>query len=358
MITIEQYHQSAQAKGASDLYLSVGSRPRLKIDGRLRSLTAYPPVDGPQMHALVEAVFSTGPPPTNEGSLDRITAYTVPGQGRLRVVLAQAHDGVTLACRLIPPTVPAFETLGLPNVLQRLVEAPRGLVLVVGRAGSGKSTTLAALIDTINTRFCKSIVTIEQPIEFVHTNKRSMVDQIDCARCDTCPAELGRSGFLKAADVVLLDGLKNRGGLSTGLALAARGMLVFVAVESNGGAAEVLKRMLDGFPAAKRGDQRRLLARTLRGVAWQHLLPLKEPPGYRPAVEVLLNDSAVSGLIGRPGSLHLVRPTMAAGRAKGMRTMHQALEAIKQESVVEDAVVATFERTMLTHYVYPVARAF
>jgi twitching motility protein PilT len=358
MITIQQYHQAAQKQGASDLYLSVGSRPRLKINGRLLPLMAFPPVDGLQMQSLLEVVFATDPLPATDDHLDRIITHTIHGQGRLRIVLSHTRRGMALACRLIPLAVPAFETLGLPDTLKHLVDIPHGLVLVIGRAGSGKSTTLAALVDVINTRFSKFIVTVEHPVEFHHKNKRSVVEQIDCGLSRPHPAELDHSGVLKTADVVLLDGLKTRHGLPLGLSLAAGGKLALVAVESNGGAAEVLKRMLDGFPAAERDIQRRLLARNLRGAAWQHLLPLKDASGRRPAVEILLNDTVVSGLIGRLEGLHLVRPTMAAGRAKGMRTMHQALEAIKQQSVVDEAVLRTFERTMLTHYVYPAQRAF
>jgi twitching motility protein PilT len=156
----------------------------------------------------------------------------------------------------------------------------------------------------------------------------------------------------------MVDGLKTRDSISLGLGAAAGGRLALVAVESNGGAAEMLKRIVDGFPARERENQRRLLAQTLRGAVWQHLLPLKNSQGYRPAVEVLLNDPMISGLISRYGALHLVRPTMAAGRANGMQTMHQALETLKKESAVDEDVIATFENTMLAYYVYPVTRSF
>jgi twitching motility protein PilT len=254
--------------------------------------------------------------------------------------------------------VPAFGTLGLPNVLKRIVTAKRGLVLVIGPAGSGKTTTLAALIDYINSRFRKSIVTIEQPVEFVHRNKLSIIEQIECEDRGMRPSELGHPGIAEAADVIMVDGLINSASLSLGLGAAARGALALVAVESNGGAAEVLKRIVDAFPAAERQNQRRLLAQTLRGAVWQHLLPLKGPAGYRPAVEVLVNDPVISGLIDRSGALHLVRPTMAAGRARGMQTMHQALETLRQESGVEEDVIAAFENTMLAYYVYSAAKAF
>ena len=358
MVTIQEYFKAAQEKSASDVYLSVGSHPWLKIGSRLQSLTAYPVVGKAQMQALVQEVFSANQLQKFEVRPDLTGTYTIKGQGRLRVILAQGRNGLTMACRLIPPAVPAFETLGLPDALKRLVNAKRGLVLVIGPAGSGKTTTLAALIDYINTHFRKSIVTIEQPPEFVHKNKLSFIEQIDCDEGRLRPEELEHSSILKATDVIMVDGLKNSDSISLGLCAAARGTLALVAVESNGGAAEMLKRILDGFPATERENQRRLLARMLRGAVWQHLLPLKDSAGYRPAVEVLVNDPVISSLISRSGALHLVRPTMAAGRAKGMQTMHQALETLKQESVVDEDVIATFENTMLANYVYPATRAF
>ena len=192
----------------------------------------------------------------------------------------------------------------------------------------------------------------------MHTNNQSYIEQIqphdDGIRFD----KLWHRGFLQTADVIVLDGLQNSETVSLGLLAAAEGLLVLAALESNGGVAEVLKNIFDVCPLAERENQRRLLARTLRGAIWQHLFPLKNSPGFKPAIEVLINDRVISHLISQPGDLHLVRPTMAAGRVKGMQTMHQALETLKQKSLVQEEIIASFEDTMLAYYIYPVKEAF
>ena len=221
MTTIPEYFKAAQEKNASDVYLSAGSRPWLKIRGRLQPLATCPVVSKAHMQALVREVFAAKGVQSFNVPPDLTGTYTIEGRGRLRVILVQGRNGLTMACRLIPPAVPALEKLGLPDTLKRLVTAKGGLVLVIGPSGSGKTTTLAALIDYINTSFRKSIVTIGHPVEFVHKNKLSFIEQIDCAECRLHPEAPEHSDILKAADVIMVDGLKNSDSISLGLSAAA-----------------------------------------------------------------------------------------------------------------------------------------
>ena len=358
MVTMSEYFQVAQKKKASDIYFSVGSCPWLKINGELHPLDTHPVLKESEMEGLAREVLAPEQLQNLEERHDTISAYTIQGLGRLRIVLSEGQGGLAMACRLIPLEVPKFEALGLPPILKRLVSTGSGLILVIGSAGSGKTTTLASLINHINNSSQKSIVTIERPVEFLHTNNLSYIEQIQPHDIGVRFDKLWHAGFLKTADVIVIDGLKNSETVSLGLSAAAKGLMVLAALESNGGVAEVLKNIFDAFPLAERENQRRLLARTLRGAIWQHLFPVKSTPGFKPAVEVLINDRVISHLISQPGNLHLVRPTMAAGRIKGMQTMHQALETLRQESLVKEKIISSFEDSMLAYYVYPVKEAF
>ena len=358
MVTMSEYFQIAQEKKASDIYFNVGSCPWLRINGELHPLNTHPVLMGAEIEELARTVLAPELLQNFEARQDIIGAYTIRSLGRLRIILSEGRDGLTMACRLIPLEVPNFQTLGLPSILKRLISAGSGLILVIGSAGSGKTTTLASLINHINNNSQKSIITIEQPAEFLHTNNRSYIEQIQPRDAGVRFDKMWHAGFLKTADVMVIDGLQNSETVSLGLSAAAKGLLVLAALESNGGVAEVLKNIFDACPLAERANQRRLLARTLRGAVWQHLFPVKSTPGFKPAVEVLINDSAISHLISQTGDLHLVRPTIAAGRVKGMQTMHQALETLRQESLVKEEIITSFEDAMLTYYVYPVREGF
>ena len=358
MVTMSEYFQVAQEKQASDIYFSVGSCPWLKINDELNPLNTHPVLKKSAIEGLAREVLAPEQMQNLEEHHDTISACTVQGLGRLRIILSEGRYGLTMACRLIPLEVPNFETLGLPPILKHLISAGSGLIFVIGSAGSGKTTTLASLINHINNSSQKSIIAIEQPAEFLHTNNRSYIEQIQPRDAGVRFDKMWHAGFLKTADVMVIDGLENSETVSLGLSAAAKGLMVLAALESNGGVAEVLKNIFDACPVAKRENQRRLLARTLCCAVWQHLLPLKSTPGFKPAVEVLINDRVISHLISQPGNLHLVRPTMAAGRVKGMQTMHQALETLRQKSLVKEGIIASFEDVMLSYYIYPVKEAF
>jgi twitching motility protein PilT len=358
MVKIKEYFQVAQKKNASDIYFNAGSRPWLKINGELHPLKAHPVLSEAEIEGLAREVLAPKKLPDFKAHQDMIGAYTIQGLGRLRIILSKGRNGLAMSCRLIPLEVPNFDTLGLPPILKRMVSAGSGLILVIGSAGSGKTTTIASLINHINNSSQKSIVTIEQPVEFVHTNNRSYIEQIQPHDAGIRFDKLWHAGFLQTADVIVLDGLQNSETVSLGLSAAAEGLLVLAALESNGGVTEALKNIFDACPLAGRENQRRLLARTLRGAIWQHLFPFEDKQGCQPAVEILINDRVISGLISQRGDLHLVRPTMAAGRVKGMQTMHQALEALKQKSLVQEEKITSFEDAMLAYYIYPVKEAF
>jgi len=358
MATIKEYFQVAQREKATDIYFSVGSPPLLKINGGLHPLKVHPDLSKTKIDELAREVLSPENLSEFESRREVVGARTIDGLGRLRVVLSDERKGPCMACRLIPLKIPEFDSLGLPPILKRMVSADGGLILVIGRAGSGKTTTLASLINHINHHFQKSIITIEQPVEFVHTNKQSVIEQIPFCYLGIPSEKRLSNAFMQTAEVLVMDGMQPEETIPTGLSAAAEGLLVLVSVASNGGVAEVLKRIIDAFPAAVRKNQRRLLAGVLCGAIWQHLFPLKDSKELTPAVEVLINDPVMTRLLSRDGELHLVRPTMAAGRFNGMQTMYQELNSLRKKSLVGEDIIDGFQNDMLTHYVYSAKAAF
>jgi len=356
MPTIGEFVSMALEHSATDIYFNPNTPPWLRIDGAMHLLQDHPLLDGEEIETLARQVLprlAAGPLPENA-----VGAVSLDGLCRLRVTLFTGNEGPSLSCRLISATVPDFQVLGLPRVLKKLATEPHGLLLLVGRAGSGKSSTLAALIDYINHHFQKSIVSIETPVEYVHNNKMSFIEQIPYHHTDARFDRIWHAGYLQTADVIAIDGLTPDEMISPALAAAAEGCLVMATLESNGGSAEVLEQVIHMESAARRDSRRLLLAATLRGVVWQHLFRRKTGERVQPAFEVLLNDQVISGLIGQPGRLHLIRPTMAAGRFKGMQTMRQALSELKAASDAHEGEIHAFERAMLAHYVRPVTARF
>ena len=358
MATIKEYFQVAQREKATDIYFSVGSPPFLKINGALKPLQKQRNLNKSKIVGLAREVLSSEKWSEFESRGELIDARTIQGLGRLRIVLANERRGPCMACRLIPLKIPEFDSLGLPTVLKRIVSADNGLILVIGRAGSGKTTTLASFINHINHHFQKSIITIEQPVEFIHTHKQSYIEQTPFFSTGTRHKKRLSHAFMQTADVLVIDGLQPEETIPAALSAAAQGLLVLVSMASNGGVAEVLKRIIDAFPATVRKNQRRLLTGVLRGAIWQHLFPLKNSLELTPAVEVLINDPVITRLLSRDGELHLVRPTMAAGRFNGMQTMYQELNSLRKKSLVGEDIIDGFQTAMLTHYVYSAKAAF
>ncbi|OQY51292.1 MAG: hypothetical protein B6240_00060 [Desulfobacteraceae bacterium 4572_87] len=358
MTHIKEYFRVAQQKKATDIYFSVGSPPFLKIKGGLHPLKPHPALSKTEIDALAREILSPGNLSVFESRREVIDARTIDGLGRLRIVFSDEHKGPCMACRLIPLKIPELDNLGLPPVLKHMVSGDGGLILVIGRAGSGKTTTLAALINHINHHFQKSILTLEQPVEFIHTNQQSYIEQIPLCSPDVLLEKYLSNAFMQTADVLVMDALQPEETIPAALSAASNGLLVLVSVASNGGVAEVLKRIMDAFPAGVRNNQRHLLAGVLRGAIWQHLFPLKDSRKLTPAVEILINDPVMARLISRAGELHLLRPTMAAGRFNGNQTMHQALNTLKGKASVPEDIINDFQRAMLTHYVYSAKALF
>jgi twitching motility protein PilT len=243
------------------------------------------------------------------------------------------------AFRMIPDALKTLEELGLPNSLYQLANKPRGLVLVTGPTGSGKSTTLAALVDEINRTRADHIITIEDPIEFLHRHKKCVVNQREIGPDATSFAEALRGALRQDPDVILLGEMRDLETISTALTAAETGHLVFATLHTQD-AASTIDRVIDVFPAGQQGQIRTQLAGTIQGVVAQALLPTADGRGRAPAIEILLPDDAVRNLI-RQAKLEQIYSVMQTNTGRGMQTMEQALGDLVLRGVVTRELALT-----------------
>src|SRR5438128_2043289 len=256
----------------------------------------------------------------------------MPGVARFRVNVYYQREAVGAAFRLIPREIKSLEELQLPHILHSMAEYPRGLVLVTGPTGSGKSTTLAAIIDEINRNRSEHILTIEDPIEFVHRHKRCVVNQREIGPDATSFAEALRGALRQDPDVILVGEMRDLETISTALTAAETGHLVFATLHTQS-APQTIDRVIDVFPAEQQGQIRVQLASTLQGVVTQNLVPTADGRGRVAALEILIPDDAVRNLI-RQAKIEQVYSVMQTNTSRGMMTMEQSLADLVQRRVI------------------------
>jgi twitching motility protein PilT len=328
---IDRFLTILPKRNGSDLHLSVGSPPVLRIDGELeriryRALTEgdFYNLVGPIAPQRIWSVF------TETGDVD--FAYQMGDQARFRVNLFRQEHGSAAVFRLIPARVPTLEELGLAPSVGALYATPGGLVLVTGPTGSGKSTTLAAILDRMNKRLAHHIVTIEDPIEFVHVNQKSVLTQREIGPDVPNFAEGVKAAIREDPDCLLVGEMRDLETMRMALTAAETGLLVFATLHTNS-AAKAVDRIIDAFPAAEQDQIRVVLAETLRAVVAQQLLK-KKGAGRVAAFEVLLGSTALSNAI-REGKTSLINNQIQTGKARGMFAMDQSLAELVKSGAVE-----------------------
>ena len=308
---------------ASDLHLSKGAAPTVRLRGHLEPLEGYEPLTADDTRDLLYRVLSTEQQKHLEIKRQIDFAHAIPGVARFRVNCFYQREALSGAFRLIPAEIKSLEELGLPATLHVLAEKPRGLVLVTGPTGSGKSTTLASIIDEINRTRSEHILTIEDPIEFLHKNKKALVNQREIGADAISFAEGLRGALRQDPDVILVGEMRDLETISTALTAAETGHLVFATLHTQS-APSTVDRIIDVFPAEQQEQVRVQIAGTLQGVVTQALLPTADGQSRVPALEILLPDDAVRNLI-RQGKTEQVYSVMQTSTAKGMITMEQNL---------------------------------
>ena len=309
--------------GASDLHISVGTTPLVRIDGGLQAVPGFDEWDSEKVTAALHSILSPEHRDHFENELELDFAYTLSSESRFRVNIYQQRDNLGAAFRLIPTEIKQLASLGIPEHIGDFAQLPRGLVLVTGPTGSGKSTTLAALIDLVNSTRSDHIVTVEDPIEFMHKNKMALVNQREVGH-DTLSFNNALKHVLRQdPDVILIGELRDLETISVALTAAETGHLVFATLHTQD-APQTIDRIIDVFPPHQQGQVRTQLAATLRGVVCQTLVKRASGHGRVVATEVMITTPAVANLI-REGKTFQIETAMQAGSALGMHTMDQHL---------------------------------
>jgi len=331
MANMHQLLKAMIEKGASDLHLTTGTSPQLRIDGKLHPLR-MPPLSPPETKQLCYSVLTDAQKHRFEENNELDLSFSVQKLSRFRANIFIQRGNIAGAFRAIPFKILSFEELGLPKIVSDLAQKPRGLLLVTGPTGSGKSTTLATIIDKINQERNEHIVTIEDPIEYLHQHKGCVVNQREVG-ADTDSFKKALKYILRQdPDVVLIGEMRDLETISIAVTAAEMGILVMGTLHTNG-ASQTVDRIINSFPADKQPHIRTMISTSLRGVVSQQLLPTKNGDGRVAALEVLINTSAVANLI-RQGKLDQLETAMQAGGALGMQTMDQCLEEMVSKRLI------------------------
>lgn len=316
---------------ASDLHLRVASPPVLRIDGTLVPMD-LPPFEPADLQSLIESILTDEQREVFRREHELDFGYSVPGVSRFRVNVFMQRGAMGTAIRAIPMKVPTIQELGLPDGIERLGDLPRGLVLVTGPTGSGKSTTLAALINYINHHRSCHIVTVEDPIEYLHRDVKCIIDQREVGADTHSFGHALRHVLRQDPDVILIGEMRDLETIATAITSAETGHLVFATLHTQS-AAQAVERIVDVFPPYQQNQVRMQLSLSLEGVLSQSLLPRADGRGRVAALEVLMMTPAVRNLI-REGKTFQLPTTIQSGAKDGMQTLDQALRRLVERGLV------------------------
>src|SRR5471032_2598286 len=342
-ILIDSFFEKVVETKASDLHMQEGQPPKMRLHGDIQKIR-----DEPLTHAEMEQMLSevVGPKRWEKyvktGDVD--CAYQLNEDARFRCNLHKQIHGHGGIFRLIPNKIATLEQLKVPQVIKKFANIKGGLVLVTGPTGSGKSTTLAALIDYINSSYSRHIITIEEPIEFVHPNKLSIITQREVGEDTNSFADGLKNAMREDADVVLVGEMRDLETIALALTAAETGMLVFGTLHTNN-ARKTVDRMIDVFPSSQQPQVRTMLSASLRGIVAQLLM--KKVGGGRVAVnEILIANNAVSSII-REGAVEKLTDVLISGRSEGMQFMDDAINSLLQQGVIsaEEAYMKAIDKT-------------
>jgi twitching motility protein PilT len=325
----------AKEKNASDLHLTVGMPPMLRLRGELKSVEGSPPLTKESLHDMIYEILADNQKARFEEHWDLDFSVDVQNLGRFRVNVFRQRRGEGAAFRVIPTKIAPLEALGLPPILKELAMRDRGLLLVTGPTGSGKSTTLAGMVDVINERRSAHIITLEDPIEYVHEHKKCIVNQREIGQNAKSFAGGLRAALREDPDVILVGEMRDLETIGMALTAAETGHLVLATLHTSS-AAQTVNRIIDVFSSDQQGQVRVQLAESLIGVVAQLLLPTADHRGRVPAVEVLVATPAVRNLI-RETKIHQIPSAIQTGAKDGMQSLDQHLrELVKKNKITRD----------------------
>ncbi len=341
----------AKNKEASDLHLNTGIPPVLRINGKLIRLD-LPELTPESTHEMIYSILSEKQKKDFESLGELDLSYELVDISRFRVNIFKHRRGEGGAFRLIPEKVKTLSELGLPSILSDFTEKDRGLVLITGPTGSGKSTTLAAMIDIINKNRTDNIITIEDPIEFIHSHKKCLISQREIGSHTPSFASALRNALREDPDVILVGEMRDLETISMALTAAETGHLVFSTLHTIS-ASETIERIIDVFPPHQQNQIRMQLAGSLLGVVAQTLLPLSDEKGRVPALEIMVANPAIRNLI-REGKAYQISSTIQISKKDGMQSLDQSLKDLLMEGKIsqEDAMKKAVDKKAFIEHSY------
>jgi twitching motility protein PilT len=339
-LSIEPWLEILWQQGGTDLLLSGDSAPRIRVDGKLLPVEGAPLLTGPEIDAIARPLLTPGQADIFDQQLDVDFAFSWLDRARIRGSVFTQRGETALALRVIPARIPSFEDLGLPPAAEWVAQQPRGFVLVTGPTGSGKSTTLASIIDRVNSTRAAHILTIEDPVEYVHKHKMSAVSQREVGLDSPSFDRALRSALREDPDVLLIGEMRDIDSIQIALTMAETGHLVFATLHTND-AAQAIDRIIDVFPAWRQEQTRIQLAASLSAIIAQRLIP-KIGGGLVAAYEVLIATNPVRNLI-REGRSNQLGNVIFTNTKEGMQTMEHSLSKLIVDNVIsyEDALTVT-----------------
>lgn len=338
MESIRKLLRTAIQYKASDLYVTTGCKPVLRINGELIMIEAHPILDKKIAESYLLEVMNESLKQRLKETSDLDFSIDAEGIARFRVNIFIQRKGIGGVFRVIPENALSIDALKLPDQLKSLAHLKQGLILLTGPTGSGKSTTLAAIIEEINTHDKKHIITIEDPIEFIHENKLSIIEQREVGAHTSSFHRALRAALREDPDVILVGEMRDLETISMALTAAETGHLILATLHTSG-AAKTIDRIIDVFPASQQDQIRAQLAETLEAIIWQNLLKaeVETVNGTKrvAALEILLSNPAARNLI-RKGATHQIDSVIETGRKEGMQTMKQALETLHHQGLISE----------------------
>ncbi len=348
MATIDKFFRALKEQGGSDLHLQAGQPPKFRVHGRLEPLN-MPPLSNKEAEKLLYEMLDERKKKRFLENMDLDFAYEVTDVARFRCNFLRQQNGIGAVFRIIPTKIKTMEDLGVPTVLTKFCELRSGLVLVTGPTGSGKSTTLASMIDYINARKAKHIITIEDPIEFVHENKQSVLTQREVGNDTESFATALRAAAREDPDVLLVGEMRDLETISLAITCAEMGNLVFGTLHTNS-AGKTIDRIIDVFPEDQKAQIRTMLSVSLMGVCAQLLMRKTDGAGRVPVNEVLIGSPALSAII-RAGEIHKVTSYIESGRGEGMMLMDDSILRVLKAGLVSpnEAYMKATDKSRFEH---------
>ncbi len=319
-------------RGGSDLHITTGTYPQIRLHGRLVPLTEFEVLTPQDTQRLAYSVLNEGQKQKFEEENELDLSFGIQGLARFRCNIFRQRGAAAAAIRVIPFKIRSFDDLGLPPVVAQLAERPKGLVLVTGPTGSGKSTTLAAMLDKINNERSEHIVTIEDPIEFVHQHKKCMVNQREVTSDTHSFTQALKYVLRQDPDVVLIGEMRDLETIAAALTIAETGHLTLATLHTNS-CAQTMNRIIDVFPPHQQPQVRSQLSLVLEGVLSQTLIPRADGGGRVMALEIMINTPAIRNLI-REEKIHQIYSALQAGTKFGMQTLNQSLASLVQRGLI------------------------